>query len=1039
MMRTESYIFSVAFFLFFVLVWPQGECFAPIIVDELGKLERNMRGDDTGAPGAPAETKPVQPPPPIEISEELPEPDEFYPGETLSQSTDEQTGNTTSLVKMPDGTVKIVERNSRGEIISEMELSREDAERILSGEEGVTTEIKKLPDGNIEVAQYDKDGNLIGREVLDESQMASVSTLDADSRLTTTTERNEDGSYTVTQTDEDGFVVSQETLPAEERQLASASSYDPETGITTTSMENPDGSHTVIKSRTWKDSEGRVHTAEIDNEGNRIDTVTTSDGITTITQTDAEGNSTEITTHKDGTVFSVEKDPDGSTIETTTTTDNNTYRVARDAEGNIVGSLTQYSDGSTTIVDSEEGIKLEISAPAADGTTTLVSTDEQGNQTVIIQDEDGFVLSRQGDNVTPMDPGEEYYRSVIRGDDWENLPQSVKTRYAQSERRRREVEETQELREAQAAEREAQAAIEAQWRAEQQEQLDVKLAQIEQERQEHLQRREELLAQQERETTRADLEFDRMEALERTGELQSQLDVAVADGDKKEIRRIEELMDEHSDETAHLFEFTGEEGAMAERYQQVRGEVRDEILRVARDGYGGTDIKARILREIEAAEAGDSTGEQLSRELTLQGMMIDQVDDDMVHQMGLWVQADNEVMAAQEYLQRGDLTPMQRNAAVQMLQTAYQRRAVADNAIDIDEALIDLGAAADLLTLYGGGVGARILRRFMPSLVKGGTRLEMYAGRRLGPKAAKGVKFGKELLTTPVPGAAGAGGKGLVTGADEAAAGVTPRPGSRASGVAAEGAAESATRRILAEGADPHATTIMESPAAVAEEAFRTAETDIMTPAETSHRPLRGGSEPAWPEPKGDYSFDLTTPEGRAAQEAFHAQMEAGIRQRRAAGTWESERYTGSSQPEPALSHRPGFKDVPPAVERPVTPWESLTPEELVRAEAETAAHPAVKSPETLATETPPSYGPPKGTPKVPEHPGGAAGESLEAIANEPMDSGPHGTQILPPSEAAGGRPPLSSRPASGGRRGARTPSEPEPEIQFLDEHGDVI
>jgi hypothetical protein len=82
----------------------------------------------------------------------------------LNQIKDPETGTTTSLVKMPDGRVKIVEKDSDGNVINEIEYSKEDSEKILEGAEKIT--ITKLPDGNIGVNKCDKDGKWTGFQSL---------------------------------------------------------------------------------------------------------------------------------------------------------------------------------------------------------------------------------------------------------------------------------------------------------------------------------------------------------------------------------------------------------------------------------------------------------------------------------------------------------------------------------------------------------------------------------------------------------------------------------------------------------------------------------------------------------------------------------------------------------------------------------------------------------------------------------------------------------------------------------------------------------
>ena len=61
------------------------------------------------------------------------------------------------------------------------------------------------------------------------------------------------------------------------------------------------------------------------------------------------------------------------------------------------------------------------------------------------------VASITADIVAPPEPGRAYFEQVLKGDDWDDLPASLKNRYAASERLRRELQDRHPQREAAAA------------------------------------------------------------------------------------------------------------------------------------------------------------------------------------------------------------------------------------------------------------------------------------------------------------------------------------------------------------------------------------------------------------------------------------------------------------------------------------------------------------------------------------------------------------------------------------------------------------
>ena len=76
---------------------------------------------------------------------------------------------------------------------------------------GITTTSVRNPDGTRTVAKTDRDGNILSTESVGKSP-ASASSTDKNTGITTTSVRNPDGTRTVTETDKDGTILSREKL-----------------------------------------------------------------------------------------------------------------------------------------------------------------------------------------------------------------------------------------------------------------------------------------------------------------------------------------------------------------------------------------------------------------------------------------------------------------------------------------------------------------------------------------------------------------------------------------------------------------------------------------------------------------------------------------------------------------------------------------------------------------------------------------------------------------------------------------------------------
>ncbi len=461
-----------------------------------------------------------------------------------------------------------------------------------------TTVVNK--DGSKDIVTTNRDGFVTDEQYEPAPEEPSASMYDPETGITTTSKKNPDGSRTVTKTDRDGNVIYEEIIPPRGKEPVFAKAYDPDTKTATVARKNPDGTRTVTRAHNWTDSSGAKHTLEADSDGNQSETVTAPDGTRTTTLWDNKGGETKAV-----------RSPDGA--ETVT-----------DTRGVVTRSQT-----------GEEGI------------TNTVVTDKRGNRYELASDNKGNIVSETEKRITPPDPGQEYFESVLggRAGEWDELPGDVKGRYADPGTQTRISGERKAL-------------------------------------------------------------LDRQEADKKMAGLQSELDAAVASGDKKEIKRIETLMDGHHDATAQLYELTEEEKASMGKKQTVRDEVRSEIMQFAEHSMGGISAVDKAKRKIAQAEFNDSWGEASLRELTYTGAMTDEVEEDLYRQREIQLRADNEVIAAQQYLKREGLSPEQKEAAQDMLESSLMKRANASAAMNYDYGLMGLGAASDIaLVGVGGAVG----------------------------------------------------------------------------------------------------------------------------------------------------------------------------------------------------------------------------------------------------------------------------------------------------------------------------------------------
>jgi len=478
----------------------------------------------------------------------------------LNQIKDPETGTTTSLVKMPDGRVKIVEKDSDGNVINEIEYSKEDSEKILEGAEKIT--ITKLPDGNIGVNKCDKDGKWTGFQSLPaKEKLVSASAYDPDTGITTTSKKNPDGSCTVTKSDEDvniihevtippsgsratyveaydpktgetttvrrnpdgsctvvkadkqGNVISEEVKAPRDQELAFAKLYDPETKITTTVRKNPDGFITVTRSQNWKDNDGTKHTLEVDSDGNQTKIIAHPDGTKTTTRWDAKGGETKVVTAKDGSETTIERTSDGHAIETTTRPDGTTTVVRKDHTGKVLETVKRDPGGKTVTTDSR-GIVTKTQA-TEDDKTEMEITDTQ------LKEEE--LQAKRKEALEKLAELQTEYFNAYNRDDQEEAQRIEKKMNDHAAKTRHLFDPT-----------------EAEKKKAEEDRIRAELARAEKE-----------LEEREKEIMRK-----REEADARVREFEDEYWEAYNRGDKAEALRIKKEMDDHAEKTQHLFDAT---------------------------------------------------------------------------------------------------------------------------------------------------------------------------------------------------------------------------------------------------------------------------------------------------------------------------------------------------------------------------------------------------------------------------------------------------------------------------------------------------
>ncbi|MBL8049428.1 MAG: toxin-antitoxin system YwqK family antitoxin [Chthonomonas sp.] len=407
-----------------------------------------------------------------------------------------------------------------------------------------------------------------------------------------------DGTREVVEVDKNGIrtpAVANVTPPGPSDQAdLIAMSEDPATGTVRTTRRNRDGTTSEYAGRSSTDADGSTRVVETDKDGNRVTTVYGTDGTMTVTHSRPGENEVKTTTTKDGVVTTVERKATGETKTSRVTSSGMMVHQIRDREGNLLRTVREMPDGWMEKIDANGNTERRLREK--DGQTTTITMDRSGNTTTTVRDKNGAVTEQSSHVVAAAEPGRTYFEQVLKGTDWDDLPASLKNRYASSERMAEENRMRQAEREAAAA-RDEQAKLRAQLAnaaitAEGQKKLDA----IEAER---------VAAEAKAKARKA--RFARQEEIANTyataKDLQRQYDAAIARGDKQEAKRIMALQDAFSEKAIEILEPTPEEAAEMQRTADLQS-------RVARD------VTSRAYAAANAKIAADSSLQDVKEDVT---------------------------------------------------------------------------------------------------------------------------------------------------------------------------------------------------------------------------------------------------------------------------------------------------------------------------------------------------------------------------------------------------------------------------------------
>lgn len=559
------------------------------------------------------------------------------------------------------------------------------------------------------ISYTDDDGNKVTVESTEDGKIKTV--------------EHADGSVESVETKDDGTKIEKTTTA--EGETTTVTTSQGEDGSTTVTTETPDGVKETVKTTDdWRKGEKTTEvTRETPNGYWQTDTEGKSTWITqegtrtttTTTTTDREGNlKMQETKSSDGRIWT--RDGDGTVTETHRSvldgdvtqriygSDGIVTEVVRDAEGNVTSSKTLTSERHTN----------------EKGETVVRVYDDEGIMTDYKMNADGTLQYQHSAEQKGEDRGRDMYLKMKAelglSKGWDELPQSDRNsfnaeidRQAQvAERRAAEAQLQQELadlRKAQEARQAAEDKAHREWQAEQRRKLDIKLAEIERERQYHMAQYEKHMAEYAR--------------IRNQQAVDSQL--ASAEGAMNEYARSKGLDPGKATDIARLLstdkEFeklydAREAAAQVQFDAYARTEAEQafyDAKSVARQEYG--KFSAQAHRELEAQFIDETMSRAVGKEAASWGRYVS-IGAEMRHQNAEKIHsADFEARRAwrtveliEEELKKTDLTDAQR----EVLNELYNRevgewsgaRGYQNSLKNIER----VGYAADVAVLATGGL-----------------------------------------------------------------------------------------------------------------------------------------------------------------------------------------------------------------------------------------------------------------------------------------------------------------------------------------------
>lgn len=422
---------------------------------------------------------------------------------------------------------------------------------------------------------YDASGNITGASLFERNQLvgqASYAT-DPTTGITRVSVPGPDGSPSAVEIDKNGRIggpeaPKPETPGPEDAADLVAMQEDAATGEIRTVRRNEDGSTTSYAGVRHVDPDGTERLVETDEEGNRIESVFSPDGTVTVTKSSPGEGETKTTTTKDGRVSTVHRDVTGETQTSSLAEDGSIATERRDAKGELIETIRDLPDGWTEHVDARGNSRMVLRD--SDGSTTTIMTDRSGNSTTTVVDSGGAVVLRESDRVAPREPGRDYFEQVLNGTDWDDLPDHLRSRYADSERTMREIEARRAEEDAAEARQKAEAARIAAENLAASEETKRRFDALRAEQEEA-----DRIAAQRRARVERQAEIDK--SYETARQLQRQYDDAVERGDKAEAMRVLALQDEHHERSMEVLQHTPEESEAMQRYSDARSRLANDI------------------------------------------------------------------------------------------------------------------------------------------------------------------------------------------------------------------------------------------------------------------------------------------------------------------------------------------------------------------------------------------------------------------------------------------------------------------------------